>query len=119
MTKKDMVVSLGCFALFAITQQIAGTCVDANLLTDLLLCQHDYVDNKYLLLQELDNVKTRDDIIKMMEDFKSCVGTTPDQVPPGPGDMEVMKIFVRPLKKLRAYIEAVTALPEYITIKGL
>ncbi|KAL1426213.1 hypothetical protein MTO96_018470 [Rhipicephalus appendiculatus] len=97
MTKKDLVVSLGCFALFTFNEHMAEMCVDANLLTDLLLCQYDFVDDKYLLLQELDNVKTRDDIVKMMEDFKNCVGTTPDELPEGYSELEMMKIFVRPL----------------------
>ncbi|KAL3242283.1 hypothetical protein MRX96_021326 [Rhipicephalus microplus] len=78
MTTRDMLVSMGCLALFEIDLKMAGWC-----LTELLLCLYDFVEDKYILLHELDYVKTRDDIIKMMEDFKKCVGTTEHQMPKG------------------------------------
>ncbi|XP_075556439.1 uncharacterized protein LOC142588513 isoform X1 [Dermacentor variabilis] len=70
MSKRDIVASLGCFALYTFSQQMADPCVDANLLTELLLCQYDYTEDKDLLLREFNNVKSREDIVKMMEDLK-------------------------------------------------
>ncbi|XP_070377637.1 uncharacterized protein [Dermacentor albipictus] len=72
MSKKDIVASLGCFALYTFSQQMADPCVDANLLTELLLCQYDYTEDKDLLLREFNNVKSREDIVKMMEDLKAA-----------------------------------------------
>ncbi|XP_037577125.2 uncharacterized protein LOC119459409 [Dermacentor silvarum] len=111
MSKKDIVVSLGCFALYTFSQQMADPCVDANLLTELLLCQYDYMEDKHLLLREFNNVKSREEIIKMMEDLKNCMGTTPDPVLQEPNgatanEIEVMEVFIKPVKKMRAYIES-------------
>lgn len=111
MSKKDIVVSLGCFALYTFSQQMADPCVDANLLTELLLCQYDYMEDKHLLLREFNNVKSREDIIKMMEDLKNCMGTTPDPVlqetnGATANEIEVMEVFIKPVKKMRAYIES-------------
>ncbi|XP_075556442.1 uncharacterized protein LOC142588513 isoform X3 [Dermacentor variabilis] len=72
MSKRDIVASLGCFALYTFSQQMADPCVDANLLTELLLCQYDYTEDKDLLLREFNNVKSREDIVKMMEDLKAA-----------------------------------------------
>ncbi|XP_075556443.1 uncharacterized protein LOC142588513 isoform X4 [Dermacentor variabilis] len=43
---------------------------DDHMLTELLLCQYDYTEDKDLLLREFNNVKSREDIVKMMEDLK-------------------------------------------------
>ncbi|XP_070377635.1 uncharacterized protein [Dermacentor albipictus] len=111
MSKKDIVASLGCFALYTFSQQMADPCVDANLLTELLLCQYDYTEDKDLLLREFNNVKSREDIVKMMEDLKNCMGTTPDPVlhernGATTNEIGVMEVFVKPVKKMRAYIES-------------
>ncbi|XP_054927633.2 uncharacterized protein [Dermacentor andersoni] len=111
MSKRDIVASLGCFALYTFSQQMADPCVDANLLTELLLCQYDYTEDKDLLLREFNNVKSREDIVKMMEDLKNCMGTTPDPVlhelnGATANEIEVMEVFVKPVKKMRAYIES-------------
>ncbi|XP_075556444.1 uncharacterized protein LOC142588513 isoform X5 [Dermacentor variabilis] len=81
---------------------------DDHMLTELLLCQYDYTEDKDLLLREFNNVKSREDIVKMMEDLKNCMGTTLDPVLNGTtaNEIEVMEVFVKPVKKMRAYIES-------------
>lgn len=113
-SKKDVVVTIGCYGLYTFSQEMIGACADPKLLLDLLLCQYDYLDNKTVILSQFHNVKTRDDIINWMSDFKKCIGTTSYPPPVEEdsdsteeiwGSVDVISIFIEPAKQMRAYIE--------------
>ncbi|XP_077524271.1 uncharacterized protein LOC144135493 [Amblyomma americanum] len=114
MSKKDVLVTIGCYAMYTFAQQMWDTCVDANLLTDLLLCQYDNLEDKEIFLKEFHNVKERQDLIDFMEDLKKCAGTVEGPIDsmveqpggPMPNKIEIMEIFIRPMKKMRSYIES-------------
>lgn len=112
-SKKDVVVTIGCYGMYTFAQEMIGACADPKLLLDLLLCQYDYLENKTAILNQFHNVKTRDDIINWMSDFKKCIGTTSYPPPLEDSDsseeiwesVDVVSIFLEPAKRMRAYIE--------------